>query len=82
MRPSPVPPVHQRWGVAGTNGPVDASSVYVPERPFPSSGTSDFQNKVLGTLVRGRVPSTDHPRRIGDGVASPELSYFDKALRR
>jgi hypothetical protein len=78
-RTAPAAP-QQRWGAAGAPG-AGPCAVYVPEAPFPSMGTADFQNKVLRTLVN-RVPSTDHPYRIREGVASPELSYFQRALQR
>jgi hypothetical protein len=78
-----APPVlrsHARWGMmAGNNGPPDASSVYFPDAPMPSTGTAGFQNKVLPTIRVG-VAAT-HPQTIATGAGFPDVFRFSARNR-
>jgi hypothetical protein len=68
------PPVlrsHARWGMMQSNGPPDASSVYVREAPTPSTGTVGYQNKVLPTIRVGDAAT--HPRTIQTGAGFPDV---------
>jgi hypothetical protein len=80
-----IPPAHRGWGVDGRNGPAGGDWVYFHRAPLIGQGTvpevierSSLGNKVLPTIMRSNA--SDHPRTIPNGVAYPELSYFQRAL--